>query len=252
MNFNGRQTYFLVGILLAAVFECAANAQQTGGITEVSTVVVQSGHVEDFEALVKQYNGILAKAGASHAITVWSSLSGSNPEYARVDNYAKWGGLDQGADPKLRDYAGEMRLINNRILAQTLTRKRAFYRVLADLSLPAPKEMPKMIEVLSVTLDPHKIDEYVAMKKEYLNLEKQAGLQMAEVMRGVFGTSQWEYVTVTALDKWSDLDAPSQLAKAVGAETLRKYNFSSTQTSRQTDVYRFRPDLSYSPKNQAE
>ena len=57
--------------------------------------------------------------------------------------------------------------------------------------------------------------------------------------RAAFGASAWQFITVEGFDTWADLDRPPQPPTVIGNK------MQLTQTERQWDFYRFRPELSY-------
>lgn len=243
MNRNKRRSVLiaLTGVILGA----SASAQELN-IRRVETFRVKPDRTADFQTQIKEYVNVLKKANASHAIGMWSSLTGPN-EFFRVDNYAKYGELDDTQDPKLKEVRSDLTSIGIRITDCTESAERVYYRVRSDLSLPPPQETPKMLTVLRVKVQPDKMAEYISMKKEYIALAKKVGGKYHEVMQARFGASEWEFLTVEGIDKWSDLDGPSPIAKAIGAEASRKFTFSLFQTERQYDIVRFRFELSYIP-----
>jgi hypothetical protein len=143
----------------------------------------------------------------------------------------------------------EIARLNSRIIDCTENWTTAFYPRRADLSLPVngTGTPPKRLTMLRVTVQPDKINDYIALKKEYLNAVKKSGVKLQAVWRGQFGTSQWEFVTIEGLDNWAELDGPDPVTKAIGAEAASKFNFSTMQSQRQYDVIRYRSELSYVP-----
>ncbi len=232
-------------VLTGVILGIPASSQELN-IRRVTTYRVKPDRIADFQAEIKEYNNVVKKANASHAYSMWSSLSGPT-EFFRVDNFAKYAELDDTQDPKLKEVSADLTRIGLRITDCTESAERAYYRVRPDLSLPPTQEIPKMMIVLKVKVQPDKIEQYISMKKEYIALVKKAGIKFESVMQGRFGTSAWEFVTLESLNSWSDLDGPNPLQTALGAEALRKFNFSLAQTERENDVVRYRPELSYIP-----
>ncbi len=233
------QRYILVafaGLMLGM----SASAQEPG-ITRVDVIRVKPDRAGDFQAQVKEYNAVLKKASASHAYTLWSSLTGA-VEFYRVDEYAKYAELDNTDDPKLKDSSADLARIAVRIGNCEDSVDHVYYRARPDLSLPPVPGIPKMVRVLKVKVQPDKMDAYVGMKKEYIALLKKSPSKFEAVLQGRYGASQWEFLTLEGINSWADLDVPEP-----ADDPARKFNFSSTQTERQYDVIRFRPELSYIP-----
>lgn len=236
---------FTIIALSGFIFGMSASAQQPT-IERVTAYRVKPDRSADFEAEIKEYLAVLKKANPSHAYSIWSSLSGNN-EFYRVDVYAKYAELDENQDPKLKEVSQDLTRIGLRINNCADSMERVYYRIRTDLSLPPTQDIPKMLLVLKVKVQRDKIDDYVAMKKEYLELMKKSPVKFEAVLEGRFGASAREFITLSPLNSWADLDGPSDMEKIFGADALRKFNFSAMQTERQTDVIRYRPELSYTP-----
>ncbi len=74
-----------------------------------------------------------------------------------------------------------------------------YYRGRPDLGLPAPPEIPKMVRVLKVKLQPDKVEAYITMKKEYIALLKKSPPRFEAVLQGRFGASGWEFLTLEGI-----------------------------------------------------
>jgi|SRR5271166_2539938 len=239
MQRNNWQPYILAaftGLMLGL----PASAQEPS-ITKVTTFRVKPDRSADFQAEIKEYIAVIKKAGTSHAYTMWSSLTGAT-EFYRVDEYTKYAELDNTDDPKLKEAGADLARIALRITNCADSIDRAYYRGRPDLSLPGTPEIPKMVRVLKVKLQPDKFDAYIAMKKEYIALLKKSPPKFEAVLQGRYGASQREFLTLDGMNSWADLDVPEP-----ADDPARKFNFSSTQTERQYDIIRFRPELSYIP-----
>lgn len=226
---------------LALVFlGCAVASAQEPMLRVFLTSRVKPDRRDDFVAQVKQFNATLKKAGATHFYTVWSSATGPNV-YVRVDNYKNFAEMDNtfARDPKLKDVAADLTRINSRIVdCFAELSERVVYRMRPDLSLPPTKEIPKMVFVLKTQILPDKVADYIALKKENLATLKPENRKGYWVAQAAFGASQWEFITVEGFDAWADLDRMKPPSDTPGKMQL-------TQTVRQWDVYRFRPELSY-------
>lgn len=220
---------------------CALASAQEATLRVIASYRVKPDRTGDFEAEAKEYNAVLKKAGATHSFLIWSSASGPNV-VARVDDYKKFADMDltPARDPKLKDYAADLARINSRIVDCFAEWDRVVYRMRPDLSLPPAKEIPKMVRVLKTQILPDKVAEYIALKKENLAALKSENPRGYWVARAAFGASAWEFITVEGFDTWADLDRPPAPAPDTNVNKMQL-----TQSVRQWDVYRFRPELSY-------
>ncbi len=111
-----------------------------------------------FQAEIKEYNAILAKAGSDRYSTVWVSLTGPY-EYARVQMYSKWADLDNTVDkdPKLKDQQADLTRLSTHIIECTSSWHREIDVVNPDLSLPDDGNEPKMIRVLVTQVRPRQV-----------------------------------------------------------------------------------------------
>src|ERR1700728_3292656 len=99
----------VAAMLLATAALTTPASAQDANIRSVTFYTVKPDRIADFEAEVKEYNAILAKAGSDRYSTIWVALTG-NHEYARVQMYKKWADLDSpvDTDPKLKDQAADL------------------------------------------------------------------------------------------------------------------------------------------------
>ena len=99
----------LAAILLAVAALASPASAQDANIRSVTFYTVKPDRIGDFQAEIKEYNAILAKAGSDRYSSIWVSLTGPY-EFARVQMYSKWADLDStvGNDPKLKDQAADL------------------------------------------------------------------------------------------------------------------------------------------------
>jgi hypothetical protein len=99
----------LAAILLAVATLAAPASAQDANIRSVTFYTVKPDRIGDFQAEIKEYNAILAKAGSDRYSTIWVALTGPY-EFARVQMYSKWADLDNtiDKDPKLKDQAVDL------------------------------------------------------------------------------------------------------------------------------------------------
>ena len=93
---------------------------QDANIRSVTTHTVKPDRVADFQAEIKEYNAVLAKAGSDRYSSMWVPLTGDH-EFARVQLYTKWADLDAtiDKDPKLKDQAADLARISLHIIECT-------------------------------------------------------------------------------------------------------------------------------------
>lgn len=212
---------------------------------------IDPGRIGDFQAAVKEYNAVLAKAHDDHPYSMWVSLSGDR-EYVLVSYQAKLAELDmlRRDDPKLKDFQADLTRIAARINHCALGVRSSIGEINKDLTLPVAKDMPKMVSVLRITLQPDKVDQYLALaKSELLPAVKKSGIKTYATVRMRYGASRAEIVSSAGVDSWADLDGTSPIVKAMGADAYEKYlnKVRPLMTAVEYNVYRYQPELSYRP-----
>lgn len=235
-------------IVAAAMIITPARAQQAN-IRSVTFYVVTPGRLGDFEAAIKEYNAILAKGESSRYYSMWQSLTGAN-EFARATSYTNWADLDAGPDPKMKEQAAELRGISTRIIQCTERWHTVIDEVLPDLSLPQTAETPKMIRVLRTRVRPEKVNEYMALvKSEVLPAAKKAGVKSYTVSQERYGAPNTEFVSISGLNNWADLDGGLWIQKAMGEEGYQRFllKLRTLTVEAEATMYRFVPESSYLP-----
>ena len=161
---------FAMAVFAAATLVTPASAQE-GNIRSVTFYTVKPDRVGDFQAEIKEYNAILAKAGSDRYSSMWVGLTGAH-EYARVQKYTKWADLDASidSDPKLKDQAVDLARISMRIIDCTESWHRDIEVIMPELSLPDSGDIPKMIRVLVTQVRPDKYHEYLDLQKNEICL----------------------------------------------------------------------------------
>ncbi|HTW66017.1 MAG TPA: hypothetical protein VME17_15430 [Bryobacteraceae bacterium] len=115
----------------------------------------------------------------------------------------------------------------------------------ADTNLTAGQQLPPMVEVVWLRLQYGKIRDYMALAKSELIPEaKENGLKFYFVGQVVYGESAPQVEVVIGLPNWASMDQPPASSEAY-RNTLAKER--PLIVSREENIYRFRPDLSYSP-----
>lgn len=250
MKFNLKQLicHCLFALTVVAALATSAFAQQ-GNIQTVTFYTIKPERVGDFQAAVKEYNAVYAKAGSTRYNSVWLSLTGPRT-YAQVSYHEKWAELDAGADPKLKEVAADVARINARITACIESSHRIIAEIQPDLSIQQTTETPKMVRVLTTEVRPDKYREYLALiKSDILPAYQKSGAKVYEVSETIFGGSNTEVTSVVAMNNWADLDGGFGLEKSLGKEGYEaiRAKVRPLIVRAEYDEYRFQPELSYMP-----
>jgi quinol monooxygenase YgiN len=238
-------------MLLAAAALVTPASAQDATIRSVTFYTVKPDRIGDFQAEIKEYNAILAKAGSDRYSSMWVGVTGAH-EYARVQDYTKWADLDASidSDPKLKDQAVDLARISMRIIDCTESWHRSIEMVVPDLSLPEGSDPPKMIRVLVTQVRPDKYQEYLDLVKNVIfPAVKKGGTKDYSVAEGRLGESALEVTSVTGFNSWADLDAGIGAQKGLSKEDYQALvdKVRALITESEYDIYRYEPDQSYLP-----
>jgi hypothetical protein len=241
----------LAAMLVAVAALATPASAQSANIRSITFYTVKPDRIGDFQAEIKEYNAILAKAGSDRYSTVWVSLTGPY-EYARVQMYSKWADLDNtiDKDPKLKDQQGDLARLSTHIIECTSSWHREIDVVDPDLSLPDDGNEPKMIRVLVTQVRPDKYHEYLELQKNAIfPAVKKGGATAYNFAEKRFGEPGPEFVSVTGFNSWADLDDTIGAEKGLGKEGYRALVDQVRALIVQSEwyVYRYEPDLGYLP-----
>jgi len=128
--------------------------------------------------------------------------------------------------------------------------RRIIDEVLPQYSLPPTAEVPKMIRVLRTKVQPGKVDEYLALSKnEVLPAMKKSGVKFYNVSQVRYGDSRMEFVSVTGLNSWADLDGGYGAEKGMGHEAYQRFQakIGPLILDSQLDIYSLVVDSSHMP-----
>ncbi len=239
----------IFAMAIAAVALGSPASAQDANIRSVTFYTVKPDRVGDFQAEIKEYNAILAKAGSTGYSSVWASLTGPR-EYLRVQMYSKFADLDAGPDPKTKDQAADLARIALRIIGCTESSHRSIDVVMPERSLPDSSDVPKMIRVLVTQVRPEKVHDYLDLQKnEILPAVQKGGAKSYSFAETRFGVPGPQFVSVTGFNNWADLDDAIGAQKGMSSDDyqalLTKVRALIVQS--QYIVYRYEPDLSYLP-----
>jgi hypothetical protein len=217
-------------------------------IRRIQFATAKPDRVGDLLAAMKESAAVEKKGGSERYFSLWHSLSGAN-EYVLVRNYAKWADLDAGPEPKMKDLATQLQAIETRITQCMESIHSIVDEVLPDLSLPQSGSVP-MIRVMRSRVKPDKVNEYIALlKSETLPAMKKAGLKLFAVSQVRYGAPNTEFISVSGINCWADLDGGLPIQKAMGEEGYQRFlaKLRPLIIESEADVFRFVPDSSYSP-----
>jgi hypothetical protein len=241
----------LAALLLAAVALVTPASAQGPTIRSVTFYTVKPDRIGDFEAEVKEYNAILAKAGSDRYSTIWTSLTGPR-EYARVQMYSKWADLDSTVDkdPKLKDEATDLARISTHIIECTSSWHRDIDVIMPDYSLPDTGDVPAMIRVLVTQVRPDKYHDYLDLQKNaILPAIQKSGAKDYNFAEKRLGEPGPEFVSVTGFTNWADLDGTIGAEKGLGKDGYQALVNQVRALIVQSEyiIYRYQPDLGYLP-----
>lgn len=237
---------FLVVAALAVTLATLASAQN---IRSITFVTVKPDRIGDFQAELKEVHALMKKDNSTRYSSVWVSLTGPR-EYAIVSYHSKWSELDAGADPNIKDDAGDLARLQTRLVDCAASWRRTIEEIQPDLSLPMSPEMPKMVRVLTTLVRPEKYKEYLDLiKSDVLPAAQKGGLKTYIFAETRYGAPNTQVSSVVAMDKWGELDEPMGIEKALGKEGYQALLVKVRPLIVQAEVneYRFESDLSYLP-----
>ena len=239
----------LLAAALAASLVTFASAQ-TGNIRSVTFVTVKPDRIGDFQAEIKEVHALMKKDNSTRYSSVWMSLTGPR-EYAIVSYYDKWAEFDAGDDPKTKDDAADLARLQTRLVDCASSWRRTIDVIQPDLSLPQTSaEMPKMVRVLTTLVRADKYQDYLDLiKSDVLPAAKKGGLTTYMFSETRYGAPNTQVTSVTAMDKWAELDEPFGIEKVLGKDGYKALLGKVRPLIIQSEVneYRFQPELSYLP-----
>jgi antibiotic biosynthesis monooxygenase (ABM) superfamily enzyme len=242
----------LAAMLLAAAVLVTPASAQDANIRSVTFYTVKPDRVADFQAEIKEYNAVLAKAGSDRYSSMWVSLTGDH-EFARVQLYTKWADLDAtiDKDPKLKDQAADLARISLHIIECTSSWRRDIEVVNPDLSLPdTGPDLPKLIRVLVTQVRPDKVHDYLDLQKNaILPAVQKSGAKFYNFAEKRFGEPTPEFVSVVGFSNWADLDDTIGAEKGLGKDGYQALLSQVRALIVQSEyiIYRYEPDESYLP-----
>jgi len=241
---RGLAAMVMLGAVTASVW-----AQEPPAIRSIIHFQIKPDKVGDWIAAEKEIAALRTKGGSDRGYTVWQAITGPR-EFIIVRYHSKWAELDLVDDPKMTAHAGAMTALAARINSCVESAWREIHSMQPDLTLPRPAEMPKMVRTARITVAPGKMDEVLStMKSVTVPAMKSAGVTSYGVGRVRYGAGTNQILSHIGFSSWADLDGPSPVEKAAGRDAYLKYVEKIGTLTKRTEwtVYRFRPELSYTP-----
>ena len=215
-------------------------------IRRATLSTVKSDRTGDFEAAVKQYNEIYAKIPGVRPRGIFQSLTGPH-QFVLVRDYDKWEDLDTGPVTKAVMANAELGRLNLRIVACLEQTTNLVEELLPELSMPRAAGPPEIIRLARNRIRSDKTAEFESIvKNELLPAYRKAGTPLT-VRRVRFGAPTNDYYLSSRLASWADVGVES-IRKAMGDEAYQRMvaKLTAITMERELNLYRFRPDLSYS------
>ena len=209
---------------------------------------VKLKHVTEFETAGREYAALLREAAAPHGFSVWRSESGER-EYLRIDAYSNYAEVCTNPNGDIREIDADGPRLVAAVDSGIENTRRLIVRVIPGASLPFHAELPAMITITWMRSQLGKGSEFQTLaKSDLLPLMKKAGMTLFFVAQTVFGGPSSDYAIFTTLASWAVLDGPGPLM-SMGEEAYQRYRRkrNALMVSREENVYRFRPELSYLP-----
>jgi hypothetical protein len=243
--------------LLALAVAIPAGAQtQSKNIARIYTIKVKPGEGQQWEAAFKKLEAWEHQQNLPGTLYVWSVISGENfGDYVLGTFGHDWADFDemQARGEKV----GVGKEVGETVAPYTASVGISYYAFLSDMSSPITPGQPPMpmSEVTFFTLKPGGM-------QPVMNAIKQAGAAMAKTHWKGNGPGEWyalvdggegpQLVLSVGHENWAGFQAPSpslteMLAQAygkAGAHALG-HEFNSHVRSENSEIIRYRPDLSY-------
>lgn len=214
-------------------------------LLSVRVVHVKPDKVDEWEGLQKELSAALAKAGESRSI--WQVARGDLDTYHIVSPLQKFADLDNPPAPPMEP--GAWSQWQKRASQCVADRQFMILRTSPDSSIPLKEGRKRNLLLLTMRQHaPGRGPEYGAARtKELLPALRKAGVDGITTAQVVAGGNSRTWVTAEYLDKWSDLDGPGPLTKALGENAGKlAAKLGSMVVDVERIVLRFREDLSAS------
>jgi hypothetical protein len=208
---------------------------------------LKTERIADFESASRDPVATLKKTSAPHDFTIWMALTGPR-EFVRVDRYSKLAELDAPTGSNLPNSGADADArarIQARIGDCIEGGSEVIARIVPEASLPLG-DPPAMIEVNVRHFQPGKANEFPALvRNDYLPLAKKAGIKTFFIAQTLWGETVPEYLSIRGVRNWAEFEEdPMETNPEYQAFMAKRRQVSAGAES---NVYRFRADLSYLP-----
>jgi quinol monooxygenase YgiN len=251
-----KRTFFVaVAGLCAAALPILC--QQQYPLRSVTRTVVKPDRGAEFVDIAKQTVEMIKKAGNDRFNVVWQVAAGNSNEYWSVSPMSKYGDRDQPPAWFKSVPQGAMTSLFARRANCVTSNATTIERYRDDLSTaPATATSnappPAYLRVLRTRVRQGKAEEYATlMKNMLLPALKKAGVTDYRVRQVAWGGNRNDFTSTTGFQKWSEMDGPGVVQKALGEEGFRQYvaKVNELVTGTEYIILRYRPELSYLPES---
>jgi hypothetical protein len=213
---------------------------------------VKRDRIPEFEEIQKQIASSYKKAASDQYRVVYRDVFGNTAEYWVLTPMSKFAERD-GQRPYVKMTTEQERAARAARLAQYLENvQTSVERYVDDLSVTSPGTPfpPAYFRFLRIRVRPGTTEQLVAnVKTDVLPALKKMNGVVLRVTQTVYGGNADEFTVAAGFEKWAELDDPSALAKAMGAETFRKFeeNMQAIETNLEEYIVNYESALSYYP-----
>jgi hypothetical protein len=260
MNIRFPSRRFLAGAISTALSLClpsGAWAQAKPASTaSVFVTKVKPGMAKEWEALQKELNAALKKGGAPWRNVSQTAVFGDLNTYVSVTPIEKFAQFDNPS-PLVQALGeeGAPQLLG-KISKCVLDSHRYGVRFREDLSYKQAGALPSPLAIITfIRVAPGKRPDYEKLvKTDILPAMKKLELDGYSVYETMLGGNSSDWVSVTPLKKFADLDAGLPLVRALGQAGADKVAAKSASiiVSLERIISRARMDLSYGPEPSAK
>jgi hypothetical protein len=240
---NGRILLAALGLALGSTAVLSAQPQRMP-ISRTLTATLKPDRVADFMSALKDYNAAYGKIPGVGPRLQYQSLTGPN-RYRLVLTYPDWAAMDApAASANNADIARNLVRINSCIESTTVL----ITELLPELSTGTNSEPPTLVRISRVRIRPDRVQEWMGIvKNELLPAYKKAGRTLT-VRQVRMGAPTNEFHMSTRVANWAEA-GKNQILDSMGKEAYDRMvaKITAVTLTREIDMFRYRPDLSWSP-----
>jgi hypothetical protein len=213
---------------------------------------VKRDRIPEFEDVQKQIVASYKKAASDQYRVVYRDVFGNTAEYWVLTPMSKFADRD-AQRPYVKMTTEQERAARAARLAQYLENvQTSIDRYVDDLSVTSPGAPfpPAYARFLRIRVRPGTTEQLISnVKTDVLPALKKMNGVTLRVSQTVYGGNADEFTIVAGFEKWAELDDADALAKAMGAETFRKFEekMQGIETNVEQYIVNYESALSYSP-----